>query len=104
MTVSGTSNGTAGDAVDIRCYHDNGTAGTVQGSAIATNVSVNSNGSFSTPVPLSSLNSAGGGECRLRAVPHSTTPTSGLGAYAGPRSLVEVVRTVLIAGMDTQLV
>jgi hypothetical protein len=86
VTISGTSNGTTGDAVDVRCYHDDGSTGTSQG-LIAANVSVSGDGSFSTTVPLSALNNAGGGDCRLRAVPHSSTPTSGLGAYAGPRSL-----------------
>ncbi len=88
VTVSGTSDGTTGDAVDIDCYHDDGSTGARQTPPLASNVPVGADGSFSTTVPLDALEGTGGGECRLRAVPYSTTPTSGLGAYAGPRSLV----------------
>ncbi|HWD64908.1 MAG TPA: hypothetical protein VG405_07015 [Solirubrobacteraceae bacterium] len=81
ITVSGTSNGTSGDQVNIVCYNDNGSTGTVERNA-ASNVAVNADGSFSTSVALSQLR---GDTCRLRAVDHNSTPSTGLASYSGPR-------------------
>jgi hypothetical protein len=82
VTISGTSNGTSSDSVDIRCYSDDGSSGTpVQ--TVATGVPVNAGGSFSISVPLGNL---GTSLCRLRAVPGASSPTTGLSAFAGPRA------------------
>ncbi|HET9101906.1 MAG TPA: hypothetical protein VFN55_01025 [Solirubrobacteraceae bacterium] len=89
VTISGTSNGTTGDSVDIDCYHDDGNAGASQATIATTAVSAA--GNFSTgPVPVSSLLA----QCRLRAVASGTTPTSGLGQFRGPR----VVTATFTAG------
>lgn len=84
VTISGTSNGGSSDSVDILCYHDNGSTGTVD-STVASNVPVGSSGAFSASVSLSSLD---GDTCHLRAVPSGTSPTTGLSSYSGPRILV----------------
>jgi hypothetical protein len=91
VTISGTSDGTTGDDVDILCYNDDGSTGTAH-STVASDVPVAADGAFSTSVPISDLVYTtvlySTGYCRLRAVPSGTTPTSGLSAFAGPRALV----------------
>jgi Glucodextranase, domain B len=64
MTISGTSDGTTGDEVDIGCVYDYD--GETYGySKLATSVPVNADGSFSTTVGLPNEDAA----CRLAAVP-----------------------------------
>ncbi|MGP0048268.1 MAG: hypothetical protein ACLPZR_05375, partial [Solirubrobacteraceae bacterium] len=88
VTVSGTSNGTTGDSVDIDCYTDNGSAGT-RSARVVPNLPVAANGSFSTSLPLIQLTGLTSvDDCRLRAVAAGSSPTTGLSAYAGPRTLV----------------
>ncbi len=87
VTVSGTSNGTTGDHVDIVCYQDNGSTSN-RSHTIASNVSVQSGGSFSTSVPIHNFYDYSVDPCRLRAVPSGTPPTSGLSSFHGPRAIV----------------
>jgi hypothetical protein len=91
VTISGSSDGTTGDNVDILCYNDDGSTGTAH-STVASDVPVAADGTFSTSVPISDLVyptvEFSTGYCRLRAVPSGTSPTSGLSAFAGPRALV----------------
>ena len=87
VTISGTSNGSAPDTVDILCYSDNGSSGTVQ-EGVANDVSLDSAGNFSTSVPISSMHTGGSNTCHLRAVPHGPPPTTGLGSFVGPRAAI----------------
>jgi len=87
VTISGTSDGTTGDSVDVLCYLDNGSTGSENG-AVATGVPVNADGSFSISVALGQLERDFGNTCRLRAVPSGSVPTSGLASFAGPRTEV----------------
>lgn len=92
VTVSGTSNGTSGDSVDIDCYIDDGSTGSYDHTV--TTLSVNSNGSFSASVPLSQFDNNQADNytpCRLRAVQSGTHPTTGLSSYSGPRVAVGLV-------------
>lgn len=81
FTVSGTTDGTTGDLVDIRCYN----AGSAQGGSYmgpaAAGITVAVNGSFTASVPLSDFT---GSSCELLAVPHGTTPQPPTG-LTGPR-------------------
>ncbi|MGH2867212.1 MAG: hypothetical protein ACRDNK_06530 [Solirubrobacteraceae bacterium] len=93
VTISGTSDGTTGDSVDVVCYSDNGSTGSSNGT-VASGVAVNADGSFSTSVPLSQLEQSFPETCRLRAVASGgTSPTGGLASFAGPRT--EVARLLL---------
>ena len=69
FTVSGTTNGGTGDAVDIACYQSGTevTAYTNSGAGVA----VGSDGSFSASVPQSAF---AGDSCELLAVPHARPP------------------------------
>ena len=88
VTISGTSNGTSGDQVQILCYSDNGTDGTVLGT-VDNAVSVGADGTFSATVSLGALEQGNLDTCRLRAVPApQLAPTTGLSAFTGPRTLV----------------
>jgi hypothetical protein len=91
FAISGkTTGGTTGDHVDIKCYYGTKT------SAVATNVAVNQDGSFS--VPAADLQNANVySPCRLRAVPAGTTP-SNLTPFAGPRVMVGFNRRYKISG------
>jgi hypothetical protein len=79
ISVSGTSNGQAGDHVDLVCYYGSSSK------TMATNVAVQANGSFSAPsvalfTPLYT-------PCRLRAIPSGTSPGD-LTPFTGPRLLM----------------
>jgi hypothetical protein len=82
ITVSGTTNGTAGDQVDVSCFYGN-YDGSISWSTVASNVPVAADGSFSVSAPSNIWEAQ---TCRLRAV-----PTSGWGNdanlphFAGPR-------------------
>jgi hypothetical protein len=98
VTISGTSDGTASDDVDIRCYTGAAT-GTTPVTAVASNVAVGSDGSFTTSVPITTLNLNLTPLCRLRAVPSGVAPTTGLDAYAGPRdAYTRLLKSVTIHG------
>src|SRR5262249_49809278 len=65
FTITGTSNGTTGDAVDINCYDRGGHE------SVAANVAVSVDGSFATSAPLTAVQYH---LCTLRAVPHGASP------------------------------
>ena len=89
--ISGTTTGgKPGDFVDINCYYGN------KSSAVATNVAVSSNGSFS--VAAADLQHANVySPCRLRAVPSGTSPAN-LSPFAGPRVNVGYQNTYRVKG------
>lgn len=90
FTVSGTTtNGNAGDSVDLRCYFG-GTSVKVKG-----NVPLNSSGSFS--VPAADLNKILGLTCQLKAVPAGTNPAD-LTPFSGPLIGVGSRETSRISG------
>jgi hypothetical protein len=79
--VSGTTNGTKGDHVDLVCYYGNTSY------TYASNVAVKANGTFSdSSVPVVAKYTP----CRLRAIPSGTTPS--LTHFTGPRILVGLNR------------
>jgi hypothetical protein len=82
ITVSGTTNGTTGDQVNLYCFY--GTwDGNTSWSTVALNVPVAADGSFSVSV---SSNIYEEQTCRLRAVPSSGwSNDSNLPHFAGPR-------------------
>ncbi len=95
ITVTGTTNSTnpSSDTVDILCYADNGSTSDpiTTPSVLVSGVALNASGGFTTTVPYSAIevNSyLNDGECRLRAVPSGTEPTTGLSSFSGPRVLV----------------
>jgi hypothetical protein len=90
FAVSGTTNGTTGDHVDIRCYDGDKTT------TVAANVAVTANGSFS--VPAASLQKAFTSRvCNLHAVPAGTAPNP-LTPFPGPRLLVGDSKTYTVSG------
>lgn len=90
VPISGTSDGTTGDQVDILCYNDDGSTGN-RISTVASSVPVNGDGTFSVTVPITDLLFSHvdftPGYCRLRAVPAGTAPAA-VSSFAGPRALV----------------
>jgi hypothetical protein len=84
ITVTGTSDGTTGDFVDIDCWY--GT--TNQHRTLVSNVPVAANGSFTVTAPLSGIASAA---CRLRAEPHVASTESS--AFTGPALAVSEFST-----------
>jgi hypothetical protein len=80
FAISGTSNGTTGEYVDIRCYDGD------IGSVVASSVALKADGSFSVPAadPVGAFTKR---VCNLHAVPAGTTPADP-SAYPGPRLLV----------------
>jgi hypothetical protein len=95
ITVSGTTNSTAPgtDQVDIDCYVDNGSTNTSEQNVVP-DVPLNGSGAFSVSVSPANISTVDAQpECRLRAVPAGTTPTTGLSAFAGPRVGSDVVET-----------
>lgn len=120
ITVAGTTNSTdpSSDEVDIDCYDDNGSqADSYEAydyndgeydlteydiSTLVTNVPLNADGSFSATIPYSAVeNSERDGECRLRAVPAGTQPSSALSSYAGPRVLLAYLAPEYSNGDDS---
>ena len=81
FTVTGTTDGTAGDFVDIACYEGGqATAASYDGPG-GTGIAVGSDGSFSIAVPQFDFASW---SCQLLAVPHGTRPSAG-SSFTGPR-------------------
>ncbi|MDQ6779119.1 MAG: hypothetical protein M3071_23495 [Actinomycetota bacterium] len=99
MTVSGTTNGSTGDTVDIDCYNG-GSVLAYYGSPVSysgsgSGIPVAADGSFSVPVPLSAF---GGHSCELIAVPHGTTPSPATG-FTGPRvAISDLVTNSITSG------
>src|SRR5436190_16354039 len=63
FAISGTTNGTTGDNVDINCYAGDKTM------SVATNVAVNANGTFSVAAAAAKQANLYR-VCQLRAIPH----------------------------------
>ena len=83
LTITGTSDGTTGDMVDIRCY------GGASSTVVASNVAVGADGAFSIGALLHPLQKK---LCTLRAVPAGTTPVS-VSPFQGPTIGVGQKRT-----------
>lgn len=81
-TVSGTTDGTTGDVVDLRCYAN----GTFWNPDPGQNIAVQSDGSFSGEFDAFDLSDNESG-CVLRAIPDGTSP-SDTSRFRGPRTLV----------------
>jgi len=79
FTVSGTTDGTTGDVVDVDCYY-NGQGKLAYAGSGGTGIPVSAGGTFSADVPLTAFSS---NSCELLAVPHGTSPTPD--GYVGPR-------------------
>ena len=75
VPVTGTSNGTTGDAVDIRCYNRPD-----RWDGENNNIPVAADGSFSTTI----MSDAPYGTCILRAVPHGLPSTGDASPFTGP--------------------
>ena len=108
ITVTGTTNSTSPstDTVDIDCYIDNGSSTDPNSTPLplVRGVTLNSSGAFSTTVPYAAIETAtSNGACRLRAVPSGTTPTSGLGSFAGPRILLSYLKPTYSPGSPSVL-
>ncbi|MCW3065323.1 MAG: Ig-like protein [Solirubrobacterales bacterium] len=85
ITVSGTTDGTTSDAVDLRCYYGYWAGGSQDYYTLATSVLVDADGSFSYTGDISPL-SGNQQACRLIAVPSGSSP--GLADFHGPRVAV----------------
>ena len=97
MTISGTSDGTTGDGVDIDCVY-NYDGETHSSMSLATGVAVNADGSFSTTLGLANVDSA----CRLAAVPAGTNVTGlDVSPFQGPVLGASYERTSQDAGGNT---
>ena len=81
VTVSGTTDGTTGDLVDIGCY-SGGTDYQDYTGNNGSGIAVNSDGSFSVAVPYSFF---AGSSCNLVAVPHGTSVNTLPSGDAGVR-------------------
>lgn len=86
--IQGTTDGTTGDAVDIRCYDGPGLWETIK-----QNVAVDNTGHFSTV----SGADAGYGTCVLRAVPSGYSATGDVSAFIGAEITVQQNVTKKIA-------
>ncbi len=80
VTVTGTTDGTTGNHVDIRCYNNLYSWGTGP-----TDVAVQGDGTFSATM----LERAAYGRCTLRAVPSGLAGGSSLRSYTGPKVTTE---------------
>jgi len=80
FNVAGTSDGTTGDQVDIRCYTIGSSDWTMSYTA-----DVQANGSFAKLVPINGPY----GTCRLIAVPHGYPGGAALTGFTGPRVTTE---------------
>jgi hypothetical protein len=98
VTISGTSDGTAGDTVDVRCYYHYDGGYDVSYVSVDSGVSVNSDGTWSTG-PISP--DVEGYPCQLRAVPSSYTGTSGISAFAPTYSELDFFEQYPITGGST---
>src|SRR5436305_5721186 len=92
ITGTGTSNGTSGDSVDVRCYLGN------VSSSLVSSVAVAADGTFSFSGTLSSI---AGGTCVLRAVPHgdaSAHPPGTASTFTGPTLAIGDNRNSNVSG------
>ncbi len=89
VTVKGTSNGTLGDRLDVRCYTSSAEWTTVTAGAF-----VDADGSFATSMRTDNPF----GTCILRAVPAGLPAGSNLSQFTGPRLTGEMIRSTRIGG------
>jgi hypothetical protein len=89
FVISGTSDGTTGDRVDVLCYYQGTNAGVFDDNG-KLGIPVNADGSWATAAK--DMGSTYDENCLFRAVPHGTTP-SDLSSYAGLKSAVSYVST-----------
>jgi hypothetical protein len=80
--VTGTSNGSPGDPLDIRCWFGNGSSVPLAGGVL-----VGAGGAFSATAALSKIDAHA---CRLRAAPTASNESA---AFAGPRIAVSEFET-----------
>jgi hypothetical protein len=90
VTLTGTSDGTTGDLVDIRCFGVSGSRDYAPGPSA---VPVQADGSFSVEMPINSAYAA----CRLRAVPDSLGSGDSLAAFSGPTITTEYALSSKVA-------
>ena len=83
VVVTGTSDGTVGDTVDIRCYWHADAWEHVPDPLVS--VAVAADGSFSATLGTDDMY----GTCILRAVPHDLPATSDASLFTGPRVTTE---------------
>jgi hypothetical protein len=88
VPVTGTSNGTTGDFVDIRCYERADHWDDVQD-----NIAVAAGGSFSTTMSTDDPY----GTCILRAVPHGLAETGDASPFTGPTVTTEYNQSYRVA-------
>ncbi|RNL77679.1 hypothetical protein [Nocardioides marmorisolisilvae] len=84
VTVTGTSNLTTGDFIDIRCYE----VGSSWYQGGPSHVAVQADGTFSAQMSIGTPY----GTCQLLAVPYGWPKGSGLSGYIGPRVTTEYRR------------
>lgn len=84
LTVSGTSNGTTGDLVDVRCVYGD------SDELFADNVPVAADGTFTATATIESL-ASNDAACRLRAIPDGTSASDDVFAFTGPRTAVHEI-------------
>ncbi len=97
VTISGTSNGTTGDTVDVRCYYHYDGGYDISYDNVASSVPVNADGTWST----GAISPDVGSTCQLRAVPHGLSTTQGLSAFAPVYSELDAFTHSPITGGST---
>jgi hypothetical protein len=81
ITVTGTSNGTTGDVIDLKCYSN----GNILSPSPGQDIAVNADGTWSSQLDLEDISDRGYG-CILRAVPDSGPDN--VAPFKGPRMLI----------------
>jgi hypothetical protein len=90
VTLTGTSDGTTGDVLNINCF---GVAGSREKSDGPQGVPVQADGTFSVEMPIDT----GFGSCRLRAVPDTFSSGDSLAGFDGPTITTEYLVSSKIA-------
>jgi hypothetical protein len=98
VTVTGTTNGGAGDAVDLRCYYGQYWGG-VYSNTLASEVPVQADGSFSYTGSISPL-SNNQQACKLLAVDSYDGTPQDLSVFGGPNVAVTYVETSSISNLQ----
>jgi Ca2+-binding RTX toxin-like protein len=97
MTISGTSDGTLGDQVNLRCYHS---AGAFDYHNLQASIGVNADGTWSGLYQFDGFS----GTCLVRAVPVGADPTPGTPAmapFAAKRLYASMFGITLFDGLRT---
>src|SRR4051794_27040720 len=85
LDVRGTSDGTAGDSVDVLCYYTDEDG--IEADDLHDSGPVDAGGNFAFTASGSELAALKGDNCTLRAIPSGSDPDDA-SAFAGPRLLV----------------